>query len=149
MKGIQTIPLHRLITNDEEAYIWKHRIEAIMDRRGLNRWKLGHLTGFSEHTIDNYCKGKRLPCFQFLKALFLKLKVAPEEIFGLTEEDWENREKYHTIYPAPNPAYKHPKRQRPKPYLDSWLPVDTSPESARYRRKRIDVSKLRHLIPST
>jgi transcriptional regulator with XRE-family HTH domain len=60
-----------------------------------------------------YERGRRQPSYRFLLALTLALNVSLEEIFGLTTEDWQNREEYRTIYGIPNPAYKPPKRQRP------------------------------------
>ena len=116
IKGIFNLPPHKFITNDELAFVFGRRLKEIRERRGLSRWKLAKLTGFAEESIRNYERGRRMPCYRFLLALVTEVGVSLSEIFGLSKGDWENREEYHTIYGIPNPAYKHPKRQRPKPY---------------------------------
>lgn len=116
IKGIPNIPAHKLITNDELAFVFGRRLKKIRERRGMTRGKLARLTGFAEESIRNYERGRRMPCYRFLLALVTRTDVTLSEIFGLTSVDWENREEYHTIYGIPNPAYKPPHRQRPKPY---------------------------------
>ena len=90
IRAISTIPLTSLIRKRELAMFFGKRLKEFRQDFNLSRYALGYKTGFSEHTIRDYERGKRTPCYRFLCALQRTFGVDINQFLPQDEMDlWE------------------------------------------------------------